>query len=148
MYTSISCFTTDGQHVGRNAYGLCPIKVFESSWLLLYFNKHLVIPSAMRLSCFFFIHPAFLYVRFRDNEFLQGRVVSRTPNQPTNLEDQGLSSSLASPSKPVRHVWPGSNYATVGISFRVHWCAHVPSPSNKVLSTKWRYHRGGFGWFI
>jgi hypothetical protein len=31
----------------------------------------------------FFIHPAFLYVRFRDIEFLQGRVVSRTPNQPT-----------------------------------------------------------------
>jgi hypothetical protein len=30
-------FTTDdGQHVGRNAFGLWPVKVFKSSWFLLY----------------------------------------------------------------------------------------------------------------
>jgi hypothetical protein len=32
-------FTTDdGQHVGRNAFGLWPIKVFKSSWFLLYLS--------------------------------------------------------------------------------------------------------------
>jgi hypothetical protein len=37
-------FTTDdGQNVGRNACGLWPIKVFKSSWFLLYFSNFKVL---------------------------------------------------------------------------------------------------------
>jgi hypothetical protein len=35
----LAFFTTDdGQHVGRNTFGLWSMKVFKSSWLLLYFS--------------------------------------------------------------------------------------------------------------
>jgi hypothetical protein len=34
-------------------------------------------------------------------------------------------------------------YAAAGISFRAHWCTQAPSPSNKMLSTRWRHHREG-----
>jgi hypothetical protein len=50
--------------------------------------------------------------RFRDSKFLQDGVVSPTPN----LEDQGISLNLASPSKPVRHGGPTSSCAAAGIA--------------------------------
>jgi hypothetical protein len=42
--------------------------------------------------------PHIFYVRFRDNKFL--RMGSSTPRPTPNLEDQGISLSLAPPSKP------------------------------------------------
>jgi hypothetical protein len=81
-----------------------------------------------------------LYERFHDNEFLQGGFVSHALNP--NLEDQGISLSLASPSKPVRHGWPYQQLCCRRHSVRVHWCTQAPSHSNKVLSTRWRHHRG------
>jgi hypothetical protein len=71
------------------------------------------------------------------------RVGSSVPRPTPNLEDQGISLSLVSPSKPVRHGWPYQQLRCCRHSFRVHWCTQAPSPSNKVLSTRWRYHRGG-----
>jgi hypothetical protein len=70
-------------------------------------------------------------------------VGSSAPRPTPNLEDQGISLSLASPSKPVRHGWPYQQLLCRRHSFRVHWCTQAPSPSNKVLSTGWRYHQGG-----
>jgi hypothetical protein len=72
-----------------------------------------------------------LYVRFHDSKFLQGGVVSPTPNPPTwrtrvSLLVWHLSRNLSGMGGPT------SSYA-------VHWCTQDPSPSNKVLST---YHQG------
>jgi hypothetical protein len=71
------------------------------------------------------------------------RVGSLAPRPTPNLEDQGISLSLASPLKSVRHGWPFQHLCLRRNSFRVHWCTQAPSLSNKVLSTRWRYHREG-----
>jgi hypothetical protein len=63
--------------------------------------------------------------------------------QPPNLEDQGISLSVAPPSKPVRHGWSHQQLCCCWHSFRLHWCTQAPSPSNKELLTRWRYHWGG-----
>jgi hypothetical protein len=68
---------------------------------------------------------------------------SSAPRPTPNMEDQGISLSLAPPSKPVRHGRPYRQLCCRRHSFRVHCCTQAPSPSNKVLSTRWRYHRGG-----
>jgi hypothetical protein len=60
----------------------------------------------------------------------------------SNSEDQGTSLSLTPPSKPVRHGWPYQQLCCRRHSFGVHWWTQAPSPSKKVLSTRWRYHRG------
>jgi hypothetical protein len=83
---------------------------------------------------------AFLYVRFRDNEFLH--VGSSAPCPTPNLEDQGLSLSLAPPSKPVRHRWPYQQLHCCWHRFWAHWCTQALSPSNKMLLTRWRCHQG------
>jgi hypothetical protein len=66
------------------------------------------------------------------------RVGSLVPRPTPNPEDQGISRSLAPPSKPVRHGWPYQQ-----LCCRRHSCTQAPSPSNKLLSTRRRYHRGG-----
>jgi hypothetical protein len=71
------------------------------------------------------------------------RVGSSAPCTTPNLEEQGISLSLAPPSKPVWHGWPYQQLCCRWHGFRVHWCTQAPSHSSKVLSTKWRYHRGG-----
>jgi hypothetical protein len=71
------------------------------------------------------------------------RMGSSAPRPTPSLEDQGISLSVAPPSKPVRHGCPYQQLCYRRRSFRVHWCTQAPSPSNQVLSTRWRYHRGG-----
>jgi hypothetical protein len=72
------------------------------------------------------------------------RVGSLAPLPTPNVENQGISLSLAPPSKPVQHGWPCQQLCCRRHSFRVHWCTQAPSPSNKILSTRWRYYRGVF----
>jgi hypothetical protein len=71
------------------------------------------------------------------------RLGSSAPRPTPNLEDQGISLSLAPPSKPVRHGWLYQQLHCCRHSFRVYWCTQAPSPSNNVLSTRSRYHPGG-----
>jgi hypothetical protein len=49
------------------------------------------------------------------------RVGSSAPRPTPNLEDQGISLSLAPPSKPVRHGWPYQQLCCRRHSFIVHW---------------------------
>jgi hypothetical protein len=73
--------------------------------------------------------PHTFYVRFHDSNFLQDGVISPMPNP--NLEDQGISLSLAPPSKPVRHGWPYQQLCCCQHSFIVHWCTQAPHPVTK-----------------
>jgi hypothetical protein len=54
-------------------------------------------------------------------------VWSSVPRPTPSLEDQGISLSLAPPSKPVQHGWPYQQLRSR---------RHSPPPSNKVLSTR------------
>jgi hypothetical protein len=54
------------------------------------------------------------------------RMESSGPRPTPNLEDQGISLSLAPPSKPVRHGWPYQQLCCRRHSFRVHWFTHKP----------------------
>jgi hypothetical protein len=75
--------------------------------------------------------PHILYARFRDNKFLQGGVVSPTPNPqpggPGYLSQCGISLETC----PAW--WPYQQLCYRRRSFRVHWCTQAPSPSNRVL---------------
>jgi hypothetical protein len=69
-------------YFSRNLFPLCP---FATHSALLQQTTHLLTPwcySSCRTVATSHIPSKFLYVRFRDNKFLQGGVVSPTPNQP------------------------------------------------------------------
>jgi hypothetical protein len=68
--------------------------------------------------------PHIFYVRFRDNKFLQGGLSA--PRLTPNLKDQGISLSLAPPSKPVRYGWSYQQLCCRRHSFRVHWGIQAP----------------------
>jgi hypothetical protein len=57
------------------------------------------------------------------------RVGSSAPRPTPNLEDQGISLSLASPSKPVRHGGPTSSYAAAGIALEFIVAHKPPHPA-------------------
>jgi hypothetical protein len=61
------------------------------------------------------------------------RVGSSAPRPTPNLEDQGISLSLVSPSKPVRHGWPYQQ-----LCCRRHGVHKPPHPATN-FSTRWLY---------